>query len=472
MTEKTQPEQTKNQPEKPKKQLTFDDFDKLDLESFAEDLFQVIDQGLKSPIGEMGEKKGWTISLNAPFGNGKTTFLKMFENYVKSKNSKGNDVKPEKSKSNDKQKDYEVLFINAWESDFSKKPVIAILAEFVKHLKKEDQKSIIKKIDLTKIQEIAGNLANQFIQSKIGLNLKEAMSDKELGKNLLDNFNQKKSAIKKVKKILSKYHKETGKKLLIIVDELDRTRPDYAVHFLEDMKHFFDIENVAFLVAVNQKQMKATVKCLFGLDEDFEGYYRKFFKQEMDLPDPYIKAQNFIDNLISEITLKNKIKFHNRDNRIKSIYLSCKMFQLTLREIEIFIRIFEMILGNQNSNMPFEYMDAYSFFICLFLKRKKDFKSISKGDFNVDKFISFIEKNSSLKIFIEDPKNEKFDDERFLLRVITHSFLKREPKSDFEKDKQTLEKTFSWKIETSMFSDHGSVAIQICKKIERCKINL
>ena len=36
------------------KQLTFDDFDKLDLKFFAEDLFQVIDKGLNSSIGEMG----------------------------------------------------------------------------------------------------------------------------------------------------------------------------------------------------------------------------------------------------------------------------------------------------------------------------------------------------------------------------------------------------------------------------------
>ena len=464
MTEKTQPEQTKNQPETPKN-LTFDDFDKLDLGSFAKDLFQVIDQGLKSSIGEMGEKKGWTISLNAPFGNGKTTFLKMFEHYIKTK-------KEEAEENTDQQKGYEVLFINAWESDFFKEPVIAILAEFVKHLKQEDQKSIIKKIDLTKIQEIAGNLANQFIQSKIGLNLKEAMSNQELGKNLLDNFNQRKIAIKEVRDILSKYHKETGKKLLIIVDELDRTRPDYAVHFLEDMKHFFDIENVAFLVAVNQTQMKATVKCLFGLDEGFEGYYRKFFKQEMDLPDPYIKAQNFIDNLIRKTKLEHNINQKDRSYILESTYLFCKNFELTLREIENLIRIFEMILRNKNQGIKFEYIYAYSFFICLCLKRKKVFKSISKGDFNVDKFISFIREDSSLKIFIENPKDKKFDNENFLLFIIAQSFLKRKPDLDFRKDKKTIEETFGRIIGMSTFSDYEQAAIRVCKKIDRCKSNL
>jgi hypothetical protein len=27
--------------------------------------------------------------------------------------------------------------------------------------------------------------------------------------------------------------------LIILIDELDRTRPDYAINFLETLKHFF-----------------------------------------------------------------------------------------------------------------------------------------------------------------------------------------------------------------------------------------
>ena len=460
----------------PKNQLTFDDFDKLDLKSFSDDLFQVIEKGLASSIGEMGEKRGWTISLNAPFGNGKTTFLKMFEHFIKTE-----------------KKDYEVLFINAWESDFSKEPVIAILAEFVNYLNQNNQKSTAKKV--IKVMGNLGNQAIQYLASKAiqyqtGLDIKQPLSfiskflknlinflkkttiEQELGDNLLEEFNQKKSAIEKVKKILSEYNKNTGKNLLIIVDELDRTKPDYAVHFLEDMKHFFDIENVAFLVAVNQTQMKATVKCLFGQDLDFEGYYRKFFKQEMDIPDPYIKAQNLLYNLVGRTNLKHNINQKDRGYMLESTYLFCKNFELTLREIENLIRIFEMILRNKNQGIKFEYIYAYSFFICLFLKRRNVFKSISKGDFNVDKFISFIREDSSLKIFIENPKDEKFDNEQFLLFIIAQSFSIRESKLGFEETKQIIEKTFDRVIQISAFPEYGPVAVKICKKIDRCQSNL
>ena len=131
---------------------------------------------------------------------------------------------------------------------------------------------------------------------------------------------------------------EGGEKLLIIIDELDRTRPDYAIRFLEDIKHFFNIENMVFLIAVNSKQMEATAKCLYGQDLDFDGYYRKFFKQERALPDPYEKAQKFIDDLTQKINVN-----YTQTEGNKHIYSSCKMLRLTLREIEYFIDIFSMV---------------------------------------------------------------------------------------------------------------------------------
>ena len=35
-------------------------------------------------------------------------------------------------------------------------------------------------------------------------------------------------------------------------------------------------------------------------DLKFEGYYRKFFKHERDIPDPYKEAINFIKSLLKQ----------------------------------------------------------------------------------------------------------------------------------------------------------------------------
>ena len=270
-----------------KQRITFDDFDKLNLKPFGLNLFQIIEQGVNSQIGEKG---AYTISLNAKFGNGKTTFLEMFKNFIEKEN-------------------YNVLFINAWASDFYQEPVIYILSEFINWVKEnygeKDQK------DLKKIIKVIGNIGNQIVQSKTGIDVEKTIKSSQqsgiIGNLIYKNLQLRKEAIKDIKEEISKYTK--NKRLIILVDELDRARPDYAVHFLEDMKHFFDIKNIIFLIATNRKQMESTVKCLYGQDLDFNGYYRKFFKQEINLPDPYIEAQRFVDELIQKNN--NKIQHRN-----------------------------------------------------------------------------------------------------------------------------------------------------------------
>ena len=469
--------QDNKQPAKQAK-ITFSDFDKLNLQAFGENLFQVIEKGLASSIGEMGEKKGWTISLNASFGNGKTTFLKMFEHFIQT----------------EKKESYDVLFINAWESDFCEKPIIAILSEFANWLEeKKDQNETYKKVKqitglIAKITKTAGLAVNQLIQYDTGLDIKlltktcfsknevDRNSELEkLGGNIIKDFNQRKTAVQQVRDTISKYikksEKKSEKKLLVIVDELDRTRPDYAVRFLEDMKHFFDIENVAFVVAVNRQQMEATVKCLYGQRLDFNGYYRKFFKQEMNLPDPYKEAQNFIDGLIEETAEdgSNSMKKEQRDHRVKSSYLSCKMFNLTLREIESFVRIFEMILEHEDQIIKkWIYLDAYSFFICLALKEGSLFQEILNKKYGLDDFLNFA------------AKKKGDSGENYLLEKIVCSFfpLESDPQDTEQiKQKNSISKHFPFMRNTDSLRHHyhhgnlkldcGQPAVHICKRINQ-----
>ena len=92
------------------------------------------------------------------------------------------------------------------------------------------------KIDTKKIKKILGSIVNQMILSKTGFNLKDMKDSLEIGKKLFNDFKERKEIVTKIKEAIEEHTKE--KKLFIIVDELDRARPDYAVHFLEDMKHF------------------------------------------------------------------------------------------------------------------------------------------------------------------------------------------------------------------------------------------
>lgn len=79
---------------------------------------------------------------------------------------------------------------------------------------------------------------------------------------------------------------EPTKKLVIIIDELDRCRPDYALSMLEVMKHFFAVDGVHFVLGVNLKELENSVKARYGQGIDAARYLQKFVHVEIPIEKP------------------------------------------------------------------------------------------------------------------------------------------------------------------------------------------
>ena len=75
--------------------------DALDRKVLIEDLSEIISSTYEPLV----------FALNAPWGTGKTTFVKMWKSYLKTN------------------KEINSLYFSAWEDDFSNEPLIAILGE-------------------------------------------------------------------------------------------------------------------------------------------------------------------------------------------------------------------------------------------------------------------------------------------------------------------------------------------------------
>ena len=78
--------------------------------------------------------------------------------------------------------------------------------------------------------------------------------------------------------------------LMVMIDELDRCRPSYAVELLEVAKHLFSVDRIVFVLAVNCDQLAHSVKALYGNDFDADGYLRRFFDVDFKLPAPERRA--------------------------------------------------------------------------------------------------------------------------------------------------------------------------------------
>ena len=106
-----------------------------------------------------------------------------------------------------------------------------------------------------------------------------------------------KSALSAAAKEVASQHE--GKPMVVAIDELDRCRPDYAIRFIEAIKHLFNTENVVFVVATNMDQMTHTVKAVYGQTFDAEEYLNRFFDLPIKLTHPDL--EDFISNRTHDI---------------------------------------------------------------------------------------------------------------------------------------------------------------------------
>ena len=69
--------------------------------------------------------------------------------------------------------------------------------------------------------------------------------------------------------------------------KLDRCRPDYAVSILEQIKHFFSVPNIVFVLSIDKVQLGNSVKGVYGSDRiDADEYLRRFIDIEYSIPEP------------------------------------------------------------------------------------------------------------------------------------------------------------------------------------------
>lgn len=234
----------------------------------------------------------FVVALTGGFGSGKSHFLGMWESKIRTLE----DPKPF------------VVHINAWESDHSGEPVLAVVSAIAKQLEERkdfDDKSLeslksaagmVVRGTTTLLKDAAINLLEK--NTGIELNnavekLTEKQSDKMLNRkamSLFEDFEARQQAIKDMRTALKGLVRELdaqdGLKLILVVDELDRCRPTYAIDMLEALKHLFNVKGLAVLLAVDWEQLSCTARALFGHKLDTTEYLRKFVTRRVSLPEP------------------------------------------------------------------------------------------------------------------------------------------------------------------------------------------
>lgn len=179
---------------------------------------------------------------------------------------------------------YFVFHYNCWKYDYYEEPAIAIISALKEKVDRELLKELQGKMkDSWEVAKKAINgMAKEFVKNKIGIDLVQVYEDiKEEGEkrqerekefDTLFAFNSTLNSVRKQIEDLAKY-----KTVVIIVDELDRCMPSYAIKTLERLHHMFEgIHNVLLIVAVDSKQLEQSVREIYGDTVDTERYLKKF----------------------------------------------------------------------------------------------------------------------------------------------------------------------------------------------------
>lgn len=355
--------------------LTFDNYDCFGLKPFAENLQTSIEIGVRL------EDNAFVLGLNAPFGQGKSTFLDMFANYLEYKN-------------------FRVIRINAWETEFGEEPLVSIIEALEEDL--PYPKEIGKALDtfLIGLNQVSTKFSGIDLH-KIAETIKESSVT---GSSILKLYKAKKKAYEAIKETLRDIVTNTEKTIIILVDELDRVRPDYAVSFLEAIKHIFSIKGVCFVLAVNRKQLQASVKQLYG-EQDFERYYKRFITREIRLPEPHLVGVNNVKKFISKLLTKYEYKESETYFPMFLLELCVdmlgKFFLLTPREIEQLIRELVPLSIMKNSNSPgfstYEWHEAAATMIAFSIREPELYHKLGKALISPKEMETYtIEKSSAL----------------------------------------------------------------------------
>ena len=159
------------------------------------------------------------------------------------------------------------------------------------------------------------------------------------------------AAMQQFRDALASLTKDGGapEKIVFIIDELDRCRPDYALSLLEIVKHFFAVPNVHFVLGTNISALENSVRARYGADIRATEYLTKFIHLRMSFPadrdhqgnGPWAK---YFDQVCSQAGVGPNSAQNLRENLSilsRSTQISLRDVQRLVSRLALFPKVFE-----------------------------------------------------------------------------------------------------------------------------------
>ena len=153
-----------------------------------------------------------------------------------------------------------------------------------------------------------------------------------------------------------------NRKLVIVVDELDRCRPDYALSLLEIIKHFFNVPGVIFILGVNRNELQNSVRARYGSEIDAGKYLDKHISLSIRVGGPKLARSDkgATSRYYEECAVLTGFDKHRLYPTIKTYIRMCNHhIDLSLRDVERIITFATVVpVGSALSFADYHYLSA------------------------------------------------------------------------------------------------------------------
>lgn len=221
---------------------------------------------------KIASKEYCTIALDGKWGFGKSFILKKVKEKLKNK--------------------YLVFEYDCWKNDFYEEPLYGILYSIALSLNdlERDNPDLCQEkyykamrtvffniasfalkpyFDLDDAKERVHNIKEEYAKEKI------VFQDERFCTNLHEVLNQ-------VNTLLTNYLLYESRKVVILVDELDRCLPNYAIKVLNRLHHICYGSSIVLVMAVNYEELYPNINIAFGRAASDEKFAKRYLMRFVD----------------------------------------------------------------------------------------------------------------------------------------------------------------------------------------------
>lgn len=333
-------------------------------------------------------KNNKIIAIDGEWGSGKTVFVKQLE-LLSRKPEELNLEDFDKEELKKFKNNHFVYYYNAWENDFHNFPILSIIYKIINDFPME-QGQVLRsnKAIPVFLNNIIATLTKGIVDINAEMDLDSLVEEIKTSEEIKACLNG----------IIDNLLAEQKNKMIVIIDELDRCNPNFAVKTLEAIKQFYSNDKVIFIVATNNEQLSNTVCKHYGEKFDSHTYLNKFY--DLVIPLEISEMDKYIQVYLN---LKNDSKYIN----LIPIYL-IERNKMSYRQANKYVSSLRMLDGFfEQTNSNYACYSFVKYFVVPY--------ALALKEIGIKKYNDFIKGKSGTEFV-----NTFIDDEKMKQYVIRH----------------------------------------------------